>query len=166
MYSVRPRSDRMRCLQWEAPFLTCFLLAVSVLRAVYAPWAPRVFAGALWAPEVEKKATLSRKESDVIRVFFHCPIEWTERRAFRCGDESLLRKLLRKSGDCNDGGETFGVCRGLPGAVFFKVSANMTVYLTAKDKDFRALALNPLIRPTGQLIWWLPSNIKKCSTLF
>ncbi len=27
--------------------------------------------------------------------------------------------LLRKAGDCNDAGETFGVCRGLPGAVFF-----------------------------------------------
>ncbi len=52
-------------------------------------------------------------------------------KAYRC---------IRKSRDFNDGGETFGVYRGLPGAVFFKVSANMTVYLTAKNKDFRALA--------------------------
>ncbi len=51
------------------------------------------------------------------------------------------RPSVRKSGDCNDGGETCGVCRGLPGAVLFKVSATMTVYLTAKPKDFRALAL-------------------------
>ncbi len=63
-----------------------------------------------------------------------------ERRALCCSvDQSL--PLLKKSRDCNDGGETFGVSRGLPGAVFFKVSANMTVYLTAKTKDFRALAL-------------------------
>ncbi len=86
-----------------------------------------------------------------------------ERRAFRSCDESL--PLLRKSGDCNDGGETFGVCRGLPGAVFFKVFANMTVFLTAKPKDFERSCYNPLIRLIGQLIWWLPSNIKNCSAL-
>lgn len=30
--SVRPLSDRMCFLQWDGPFLNCFLLAVSILR--------------------------------------------------------------------------------------------------------------------------------------
>ncbi len=77
--TLRPRSHRTSFLQWEAPFLNCFLLAVSVLLctlfmrpghlAFSPPAAPRIFAGALWAPEVEKKATLSGKAPHVIAFF-------------------------------------------------------------------------------------------------
>ncbi len=51
--TIRPQSHRMHFLQWEAPFLNCFLLAVSILHAVYVPRASRIFAGMLGAPEVE-----------------------------------------------------------------------------------------------------------------
>ncbi len=104
------------------PFLKLFLLAVSILHAIYAPQAPHVsavccasrFCRSALSAWSWKKATLSRKTSDRHScVFFRCPFKWMERRAFRCGDESL--PLLRKSRDCNDWGETFSVCHGLPG---------------------------------------------------
>ncbi len=63
-------------------------------------------------PEVGKKSNSEQKSTQ-------CIFSLSNRisRAFRSCDESL--PLLRKSGDYNDGGETFGVCHGLPGAVFF-----------------------------------------------
>ncbi len=45
--------------------------------------------------------------------------------------------------------EKFWCLSRFTGAVFFKVFANVTVYLTADTKDFRALMLIPLIRLAG-----------------
>ncbi len=48
----------------------------------------------------------------------------------------------KKSGDCNDAGETFAVFFASHSELYFlSFFANMTVYLTAKTKDFRALVL-------------------------
>ncbi len=59
-----------------------------------------------------------------------------ERGVFCFGDE-----ILTESSETVMMEENIFVCRGLPGAVFFKISANITVYLTEKNKYFRAFAL-------------------------
>ncbi len=136
--SLWPRSDKTRFFAVRGAFFK--LLSVGserFARCLCAPGTSRFCRSALSAWSW-KKATLSGKAADVIRLFFPI-VQSNEKRAFCCGDESL--PLLKKSRDCNYGWETFGVCRRLPGAVFFKVSANIIVYLTAKTKDFRALTL-------------------------
>ncbi len=65
-----------------------------------------------------------------------------ERRAFHDGDTRVQPR------DCNDGGEVL-VSVAVYRSCIFKVFANVTVYLTADTKDFRALMLIPLIRLAG-----------------
>jgi len=60
-------------------------MAVSVLCAVYVPQAPHILPPA--APRIFAVETKSNNRKN-IQHFFTCPIEWMERRAFRCSDES------------------------------------------------------------------------------
>ncbi len=121
-----------------------------------------VFAGTLWAPEVEKKQLWAEKHPTSSRFF--SIVQSNERRG---GPSVVVTKVYRclESTETTimETCETCGVCRGFyPELYFFKVFVNMTVYLTAKKQRFLERSrYNPLIRLTGQLIWWLPSNIKK-----
>ncbi len=74
------------CWQWA--FCTLFMRPGHL--AFSPPAAPRVFAGALWAPEVEKKATLSRKAPHVIAFF--SIIQSNERRG---GPSVVVMKVYR-----------------------------------------------------------------------
>ncbi len=113
--------DRM-CFCSEGHLFELFSVAVNILHAVYAPQAPRVLAACcvsrFWRSAL---SAWSWKTKTVEK----CPTSYTffsivQSNEWRAGPSVVVIKVYRWSPETAMMEElTFGVCRGLPGAVFF-----------------------------------------------
>ncbi len=116
---------------------------VHFLRCLCAPGASRFCRSVSEHLKLKKSNSEWKSAQRHLRFFFSLSNQLMERGVFCFGDESLT-----ESSETVMMEENIFVCRGLPGAVFFKISANITVYLTEKNNISEPSHYNPLIRLT------------------
>ncbi len=102
--------------------------------------------------KMKKKAT-KQKNAWCNSHYFRCPIEWRERRAFRCHCLECLETAVMQD-------KTLISVAGYPELCCLRFLLIWQFTSQQKPKIWVCSRYNALISLTGQLIWWLPSNIK------